>query len=136
MDPAQVFASINWLAVLVSAVSTFLLGGLWYGPLLGRAWMRASGITEEKAKQGNMGMVFGLSFLLQLVAAVVLAMFIGADADAMFGLIAGAAVGVAWVATGLGVIYLFEQRPFGHWAVNAGYHVVSYSMMGLILGAW
>ena len=136
MDPAQVFASINWLAVLVSAVSTFLLGGLWYGPLLGRAWMRASGITEEKAKQGNMGMVFGLSFLLQLVAAVVLAMFIGAEADAMFGLFAGAAVGVAWVATGLGVIYLFEQRPFGLWAVNAGYHVVSYSMMGLILGAW
>ena len=136
MDPAQVFASINWLAVLVSAVSTFLLGGLWYGPLLGRAWMRASGITEEQAKQGNMGMVFGLSFLLQLVAAVVLAMFIGGDANAMFGLFAGAAVGVAWVATGLGVIYLFEQRPLGHWAVNAGYHVVSYSIMGLILGAW
>jgi hypothetical protein len=136
MDPAQVFAGINWLAVLVSAVSTFLLGGLWYGPLLGRAWMRASGITEEQAKQGNMGLVFGLSFVLQLVAAVVLAMFIGADANAMFGLFAGAAVGVAWVATGLGVIYLFEQRPLGHWAVNAGYHVVSYSLMGLILGAW
>lgn len=136
MDPAQLLASINWLAVLVSAVSTFLLGGLWYGPLLGRAWMRASGITEEQAKQGNMGMVFGLSFVLQLVAAVVLAMFIGAEANAMFGLFAGAAVGVAWVATGLGVVYLFEQRPLAHWAVNAGYHVVSYSIMGLILGAW
>ena len=136
MPPGQLLASINWLAVLVSAVSTFLLGGLWYGPLLGGAWMRASGITEEQAKQGNMGMVFGLSFVLQLVAAVVLAMFIGTDANALFGLFAGAAVGVAWVATGLGVIYLFEQRPFGHWLVNAGYHVVSYSIMGLILGAW
>ena len=136
MAPGQAFASINWLAVLVAAVSTFLLGGLWYGPLLGRAWMRASGMTEEQAKQGNMGMVFGVSFVLQLVAALVLAMFIGGDATAMFGLFAGASVGVAWVASALGVIYLFEQRPFGHWMVNAGYHVVSFTIMGLILGAW
>lgn len=136
MDTAQVFAGINWLAVLVSAVSTFLLGGLWYGPLLGRAWMSASGITEEQARQGNMTRVFGVSFALQLLAAVVLAMFIGGESTATFGLFAGACVGVAWVATGLGVIYLFEQRPLGHWAVNAGYHVVSYTIMGLILGAW
>jgi hypothetical protein len=136
MPPGQLLAGINWLAVLVSAVSTFLLGGLWYGPLLGRAWMRAAEISAEQAKQGNQGMIFGLSFVLQLVAAVVLAMFIGAEGNAMFGLFAGASVGLAWVATGLGVTYLFEQRPLGHWAVNAGYHVVSYSIMGLILGAW
>jgi hypothetical protein len=136
MDSGQVLAGINWLAVFVSALSTFLLGGLWYGPLLGRVWMSASGMTEEKARQGNMARVFGVSFLLQLVAAVVLAMFIGAESNAMFGLFAGASVGVAWVATALGVIYLFEQRSLGHWAVNAGYHMVSYTIMGLILGAW
>jgi hypothetical protein len=136
MEPGQVMSGVNWLAVLVAATSTFMLGGLWYGPLLGRAWMRASGMTEERARQGNMARVFAGSFVLQLIAAVVLAMFIGAEAGAAFGLFAGAAVGVAWVATGLGVIYLFEQRPFGHWAVNAGYHVVSYALMGLILGAW
>ena len=136
MDSGQVLAGINWLAVLVSAVSTFMLGGLWYGPLLGRTWMRESGMTEEKARQANMARVFGVSFLLQLIAAVVLAMFIGGESNAAFGLFAGASAGIAWVATGLGVIYLFEQRPLGHWLVNAGYHVVSYSIMGLILGAW
>ncbi|HSR41197.1 MAG TPA: DUF1761 domain-containing protein, partial [Longimicrobiales bacterium] len=68
--------AINWLAVVVAAVSTFILGGLWYGPLFGKTWMAASGMTEEKAKQGNMAMIFGVSFLLQLVAAAVLAMFI------------------------------------------------------------
>jgi hypothetical protein len=30
-------ADINWLAVLVAAVVTFVLGGLWYGPLFGMA---------------------------------------------------------------------------------------------------
>ena len=136
MGPGQALAGINWLAVLVSAAATFLLGGLWYGPLLGRVWMRASGVTEAQVRQGNAARIFGLSFLLQLVAALVLAMFIGPDSTATFGLFAGASVGIAWVATGLGVIYLFEQRPLAHWAVNAGYHVVSYTIMGLVLGAW
>jgi hypothetical protein len=129
-------STINWLAVLVAAVSTFLLGGLWYGPLFGRAWMAASGVTEEQARQGNMAKVFGVSFALQLIAALVLAMFVGPESDATFGLLAGLSVGLCWVGTAFGVVYLFEQRPLGHWAVNAGYHIVSYTLMGVIVGAW
>lgn len=129
-------SAINWLAVLVAAASTFLLGGLWYGPFFGRPWMAASGMTEERARQGNMAKVFGVSFLLQLAAAAVLAMFVGPESDAMFGFLAGFSVGLFWVATAFGVVYLFEQRPFAHWAVNVGYHVVSYSIMGVIVGAW
>lgn len=132
MDPG----SINWLAVIVAAVSTFILGGLWYGPVFGKPWMEASGMTKERAGQGNMGRIFGLSFVLQLVAAVVLAMFIGPEADVGFGAMAGGAVGLFWVSTALGVVYLFEQRPFAHWAVNAGYQVVAFLVMGTILGAW
>jgi hypothetical protein len=129
-------SAINWLAVLVAAVSTFVLGGLWYGPVFGRPWMTASGMTEERASQGKMGKVFGISFLLQLAAAAVLAMFVGPESDAMFGLFAGFSVGLFWVGAAFGVVYLFEQRPFAHWAVNAGYQVVSYSIMGLIVGGW
>ena len=136
MDAGSVMGGIHWLAVIAAAVSTFLLGGLWYGPIAGRAWMAASGMTEEKARQGNMAVVFGVSFVLQLVAAFVLAMFIGAESTLAFGLFAGTSAGVAWVATALGVVYLFEQRPFAHWAVNAGYQIVSYMIMGAILGAW
>ncbi len=127
---------VPWLAVVACAVSTFLLGGLWYGPLLGKPWMRASGIAPEQAARGNMAMIFGLSFMLQLLAAFVLAMFIGADATLGFAVGAAASVGACWVAPALGVIYLFEQRPFTHWAINAGYHVAAFSIMGLILGLW
>jgi len=129
-------SAINWLAVLVAAVSGFIIGGLWYGPLLGKTWMRVSGVTEEQTKQGNMGMIFGVSFILQLLAAIVLAMFIGPESDLTFGLMAGGSVGLFWVATSFGVVYLFEQRPFAHWAVNSGYWVVAYLVMGGILGAW
>ena len=136
MDGNDPISTLNWLAVLVAALSTFILGGLWYGPLFGRAWMRASGMTEEKAKQGNPGRIFGISFVLQLMAAAVLGMFIGPQADLAFGLMAGGSAGLFWVAGALGVVYLFEQRPLSHWTVNAGYCIVSFLIMGGILGAW
>jgi hypothetical protein len=127
---------LNWLAIIVAAVSTFILGGLWYGPLFGRVWMRASGVSEAQAAGGNKGLIFGVSLLLQLIAALVLDMFIGTQGTLAFGTAAGAAVGLFWVATAFGVVYLFEQRPLAHWAVNSFYHIVSYTIMGAILGAW
>jgi len=127
---------VNWLAVIVAALSTFVLGGLWYGPLFGKVWMRATGITEEKAKQANMPLVFGASFVLELIAAAVLAMFIGGETTFGFAVAAAASVGVCWVAPALGVLYLFEQRPLSHWLINAGYHGVAFTLMGVIIGAW
>lgn len=124
------------VAVVVAAVSSFVVGGLWYGPLFGKTWMRASGVTAEQAGEASMGKVMGLSFLLQLVAAGVLLMFIGPDAEPGFAVAAAASVGICWVATAMGVVALFEQRPFAHWAVNAGYQVVAFTLMGVILGFW
>ena len=127
---------INWLAVVAAAVSSFVIGGLWYGPIFGKAWMRASGIGTEQAAEARMGMVFGLSFFLQLVAAVVLILFLGTDKSSGFMVMASASVGLFWVAPSLGVVYLFEQRSFRHWLVNAGYLAVSFTVMGIILAFW
>jgi hypothetical protein len=127
---------VHWPSVIVAAVSTFILGGLWYGPLFGKAWMRASGVTEEQARSGNPALVFGVSFVLQFLAAAVFDAFIGAEATLGFGLAAGLAAGVFWVAGGLGVVYAFERRPPAHWLVNGGYHAAAYGLMGAILGAW
>ena len=137
MDMSTAIASINYWAVLVAALASFLVGGLWYSPLLfHRPWMQAAALTEEQLRTGNPGLIFGVSFVLQLIAAFVLAMFLGAAADLAFGLTAGLMVGVAWVATAFGVVYLFERRPLRLFWINAGYQVVVYDVMGAILGAW
>lgn len=128
-------AAINWLAVIVAAISTFALGALWYGPLVGKAWMRLSGMTEEKAASANMARIFGSAFVLQLITAVALAMFIGANAGLALGLFAGFMAGALFVSTALGVIYLFEQRPFSLWAIDASYQILAFTLMGGILGA-
>lgn len=132
MDPAS---TINWLAVFAAAISAFVIGGIWYGPLLGKAWMSANGFTEEDLAKRSMPLVFGVSFLLMLAAAVNLAMFIGPEASLAFGTMAGLAAGLGWVATFLGVIYLFEKRAPALWLVNGGYSTVALTAMGAILGA-
>ena len=129
-------SSLNWLAVLLAAASGFVVGGLWYGPLFGKAWMAASGMTEEKGRSANRGLLYGGAALLNLIAATSLAMFIGATSDWRFGLMAGFLTGATFVSTAIGVIYLFEMRSLRLFLINAGYQTVNFSIMGLILGAW
>jgi hypothetical protein len=63
-------------------------------------------------------------------------MFIGPKADTMAGVLAGLLVGLGWVAPGLTCTFLFERRPRRLLAIDAGYHVVTFTLMGTILGAW
>ena len=74
--------------------------------------------------------------LASLVMAFNLAAFIGPKASLGFGLFAGAAAAIGWVAMSLGVIYLFEQRSLKLWLINSGYQVVAYTLMGGLLGVW
>ncbi len=129
--------AIHWGAVVAAALSSFLLGGLWYSPaLFGNAWMRASGHDAASLAKGNQGVIFGMSFVLALITAAVFAMFLGPKPELGFALGAGVAAGIGWVATSFGINYLFERKSFPHFAINAGYHVVQFSLIGLILGVW
>ncbi len=133
MDLSQ----LNYVAVFVAAVVSFLIGGLWYSPIVfANTWMREAGLSEAQTRQANMARVFSLSGLAAVVMAFNLAAFIGPKASLGFGLFAGLAAGVGWVAMSLGVIYLFEQRSLKLWLINSGYQVLSYGVMGAILGAW
>jgi hypothetical protein len=129
--------NLNIPAVLVATLLGFAIGALWYSPLLfARVWMKEAGISEEQTRQAPMARIFGLAALATLVMAFNLAAFIGPKASLGFGLFAGAAAGLGWVAMSLGVIYLFEQRSLKLWLVNSGYQVVAYTLMGGLLGVW
>ncbi len=129
-------ADINWLSVVVATASSFALGGLWYGPLFGGAWMALTGMTKEKGAQASMALTFGGTFALNLLIAIALALLAGPHAGWKLGLHTGLFGAVFFVATSIGVTYLFEQRPLKLWLVNAGYQVVNFSIMGSIIGAW
>ncbi len=136
MDLATAFTNINWFSVLIAAVSSFLVGGIWYGPMFGRAWMREFGFSEEDLKKRSVPKTFGFSLLLAFFAALILEMFIGPEADVTFGGMAGFFAGIGWVATFIGILYLFEMQSMKAFMINAGYCVLSLTIMGIILGSW
>lgn len=128
---------LNYLAVLVAALSTFLIGGLWYSPaVFGKAWLRENNFKEEDMKGRNMAKIFGLAFVLAIISAVNLAMFMGPENDPTMGALWGFLAGAGWVATFVGTHYLFERRSFKLFLINAGYSVVALTIMGVILAAW
>lgn len=127
-------ANVNWLSVVIAAVSAFLVGGIWYGPVFGKAWMTEFGFTEEDLKKRNPAKTFGVSLILSFIAALNLEMFLGPDADLSFGLLAGFMAGLGWVAALLGIIYLFEMRSLKAFIINGGYCILALTLMGIILG--
>ena len=137
MNLAHALAGINWLAVIVSTVVAFALGGLWYSKsLCGRAWLEEVGLTEEAINDANMPKTFGGTFVLQFLAVTALAAFIGADSIWQSGLYSGLLIGVFWIATAYGITYLFAQRSLRLFLINAGYNIVLFAIAGTIIGAW
>ena len=129
---------LNAFAIVASGVSMFLVGWLWYSPLLfARPWMEANGFTEESLRErGGMGRILGGAFALTLVCAANLAAYLGGpETTASWGATAGALTAV-WIASAIGILYLFEHKTLKLFLINAGYFVVVFPMMGLILGAW
>jgi hypothetical protein len=124
-----------WVSIVAATAAAFLIGGIWYSPaVFGRQWMSLNGFTAQDLKRRHMGRVFGVSFVLALVMTVNLAAFLGPSPSLGFCIAAGAAAGVGWSAAGLGVIYLFEGRPFKLWLINGGYQAVTLAAIGAVLG--
>lgn len=125
---------MNVWAVLLAAVSSFLLGGLWYSPVLfGRAWNAANGGAPQA---GHPAKVFGVSFAFSLVAAVAFAYALGTEPPLATAVMAGALVGVCFVAASFGINYQFAQRTFKLWLIDGGYHAVQFVLFGVVLGLW
>lgn len=128
---------INHPAVIAAAVSMFVIGGLWYGPLFGRAWQAVNGLSDEDLRRANPLKQYGLSFVFSLVMAYNLAAFLGdASTTVAFGATAGFLAGFGWVMLGIAIVSLFEQRSWKYILINGGYMTVAFTVMGVILGAW
>lgn len=130
--------TVNWLAVVAAAISMFVIGGLWYSPLLfEKHWQRAAGLSDEDRARGNRVLIFGLAFVFSLLMAANLAFFVsGPETTLGFAVAAAVAAGLGWAALGLGIVALFERRPPAYFFINGGYLTVAFAVMGLILGLW
>lgn len=127
-------ADISLWAVLVAALSSFVLGGLWYSPaLFGKRWMRDAGVGQTS---GHPARVYGIAFGFSLVAAYVFARILGPQPELGDALHHGLLYGAAFVATSFGINYQFANRGTALWLIDGGYHVAQFLLYGLVLGLW
>lgn len=132
---------INVLAVALAAFAAFFLGFLWYTVIFARPWQKLIGMGEKGKGAGstnqtpNLGRLLLGSLTLEIIMAIVLACFIGQDADWLKGLGIGTSAGAGFVALALGVNYMFEGKPIKLWLINASYNVIVFAVMGTIIGA-
>ena len=129
--------TLNFWAILAAAISAFLVGGLWYSSFMfGGLWKKANRFGADEPPPAT-GKIFAISFILTLVMAFNLAMFLNdSKTTTAWGATAGFLAGFGWVAMSIGVVALFERRPWSYVLVNGGYLTVALVLMGAILGAW
>jgi len=136
--------SLNWLAILVAAISTMILGFIWYSPLLfAKPWTREMGYDlNDKAKMEEMRKsarpAYAGSFVASLISAFTLALILhGLQAQSLnFGLMASFHIWLGFVATVQFTGALFAKQSMKLFAINTGYQLVCYLVMGAILVLW
>ncbi|WJJ98323.1 DUF1761 domain-containing protein [Algibacter luteus] len=154
---------INPIAIPIAAIAALVVGFIWYNPkVFGNAWMKASGMTEEKIKGGNMAKIFGLAFVFALLLAVQLMQMtnhqwgalgmVGGDPTGALpsfeafmadygtayrtfkhGAFHGTLAGIFVALPIIGTNALFERKSAKYIFINAGYWIVTLAVMGAIL---
>jgi hypothetical protein len=129
---------MNWLAILCAAAAYWVLGALWYSKLFSKPWVQAIERHGIKLQPSGMAIKLIVTFIANLIAAIVLAKLFGQlhVVDVLRGVKIGAALAVAFSATALTMIYVWQSAPPKLWAIDTSFHVVGCMLMGAILSAW
>ena len=126
---------VNWLAVVVAAILAFAVGGLWYGPLLGRAKLEEVGPGGLAARR-NPGRTLGLTAALLLVSATMLGHLVARlpagslDAKPWIYFMMSGGLAVSFVIPALWISYTHQRLSTRLALIDAGYWIVAYLAMG------
>lgn len=134
--------NVNLIAVVVAAAAAMAIGSVWYGPLFGTRWMKLVKL-HKKDTQANWQKPMLLMAVMALLQAFILSHFIiysGYFYPDMSGVLLGIITGF-WAFVGFGMPAaisnnLFARRPNELSKIEVGNHLVTFIVMGAILGAW
>ena len=146
MEAEMDFSSINWLAVIAAVLASMVIGSIWFGPkTFYPAWLKAlAQVDKTDPNDRNMGPVvriFGLTILASFVQAVFMSLMVNAmgsmsgGATLSSGAMAGFLLWLGFVAPSSLTNKLFADRVKA-WYYEVGNHLVTFVVMGAILGAW
>ena len=134
---------MNYWAIIAAAASNMVIGGLWYGPLFGKSWLRLIGATPEQldaAKQKGMAKTYLAAFVGALVMASVMSWLVTSLGSNKLGqgILNGTAVWLGFVATVLlgGYLWSPARKSWSLYLLDSSYYLVTLAVMGAILATW
>ncbi|TAL13247.1 MAG: DUF1761 domain-containing protein [Chloroflexota bacterium] len=125
---------VNYVAVVAAAIATMIIGFIWYHPkVLGERWAASSGKTMGDMTMSPMG--YGVMAITALISAWAVALIVTAThaTTVTDGIMVGA---VGWLGFSATVSYsdrMFNGGTMEFWLIQAGYRLVSFVVMGVIL---
>ena len=125
--------NLSILPIVLAAVAFFVVGFIWYGLLFGKAWQAAAGLSDEDVQTGNMPLIFGLTFLFEMLIALVLAhqfAMTGASDRAVMMISVG--FGAFVMTPAIGINYLYQRKSGKLFAIDAGHFILGMTAMGLV----
>lgn len=135
-----VINELNWWAIVVAALSSFVVGFFWYDKkTFGQKWMKLVGISEKQMNSTDgMATTFTMTGIASLLTAFTLAylMNITAIEGALNGLVFGAIIGFVFRASAHVIHNGFAQRDKTLTLIDGAHDVVAIALMGLIIGIW
>lgn len=129
------FAAIDTLAVVLAAIASFAVGALWYG-VLGKPWMRAARLTPDMTKPTPL--LFVISFVCELLMALIFALLIGHFEAATFTDVLAAAffLWIGFVATTIVVNTRYQGFGWDLPLIDGGHWLLVLLVQGAVLGAF
>ncbi|MDO8537835.1 MAG: DUF1761 domain-containing protein [archaeon] len=129
--------TINFIAALIAAIASMIVGYIWYGPLFGKTWMALSGMDSKKMEQAKKGMMKGylISFIGAFIMACVLAYVLAYSSSVG---IADAIQGAFWMWLGfiatvqIGMV-LWDNKPMKLFLIHTSHQLVSVIVMAIII---
>lgn len=124
---------IDLLTVIFAAAAFFVLGAIWYGVLFSKAWQRAAGVSDAAAKGGNLPLMFGLTFLFELLISVMLAhLYARSDPSNRAMMMMAVGIGATFMVPAIGIHYLYLRKKALHFLIDAGHVIVGMAAMGAV----
>lgn len=128
---------VDWLAVIAAALAAFGVGGIWYGPLFGRAKLEEVGPGGLAARRTPLR-TLGITLVLLLVSAAMIGhMFARIEPTTLdakpwlYFMMSGGLAG-AFVIPALLISYTHQRVSTRLAMIDAGYWLVAYVAMGAV----
>lgn len=135
----MVLQNLNWLAIIVAGVIYFVIGALWYSPLLfSNLFMKYRGITREEIQSSGNPTEYLLTLIGDLISALVLAIVLqlAQSVSVTDGIAVGLLVALGFALPSTLTYTVFSGPHKMLWAIYSGYQLVGFAVMGIILTLW